>query len=143
MKPLRELTAQDLLRVPVWRYFGDADAAANVEPTPADILTENTTDVFLVRTTFHLNDGSTLVGFCSPQDASGLDYTQPVIVYGSEHVPLFYESAPQKPEPDALCRKLGRKEEDVFPLLLRAEVPVDGKFYEEIVRYVHMPDSAH
>ncbi len=141
MKPLSELSLQDLSRTPVWRFSGENDTTACIEPTSITSLTENTMEVFIVRTRFFLNDGSALSGYCSPQDGSGLDYTQPVIMCGMEHAPLFHEQHPRKPEPEALCRKLGRKEVDIFPLRLRAEVPVDGQFYETIVTHVSTPQN--
>ena len=34
-------------------------------------------------------DGTILLGYCSPEDDSGLDYTQPTIIYENKHINLF------------------------------------------------------
>ena len=138
MKPLRELTREDIVRWPVWRYLGDSDSEASVEPTELTSLTEASQETFVVRASFILNDGSSLVGYCSPSDDSGIDYVQPVIITESGHVPLFYESRPPSPEPDSSLRKLGRQSDQIFPLRYRAEVPVDGRFVEGEVSAIHV-----
>ncbi len=130
MKPLRELTLEDLARSPVWRCTGSPDSEASVERTELSALSEASPEIFVVRTSFTLSDGSSVAGYCSPADDSGLDYVQPVIITESGHAPLFYESPPLSPEPDSICRKLGRSSDQVFPIRYRAEIPVDGRFVE-------------
>ncbi len=139
MKPLRELTLEDLARSPVWRCTGGPDSEASVEPTELASLSETSREVFVVRTSFTLSDGSSVAGYCSPGDDSGLDYIQPVIITESGHAPLFYESLPPSPEPESIYRKLRRPFDHVFPLRYRAEIPVDGRFLEGEVSEIHVP----
>ena len=138
MKPLRDLTLEDLAQSPVWRYTGGPDSDALVEPTELTSLTENSREVFVVRTSFTLSDGSLAAGYSSPADDSGIDYVQPVIITESGHAPLFFESPPPAPEPESICRKLRRHPDQVFPLRYRAEIPVDGRFVEGEVSRIHI-----
>jgi len=139
MKLLKHLTLEDLSRVPVWCLAGgDDDDTYKVEPSALESLTEYDNKVFIVRTKYYLNDNSIMWGYCSPQDDSGLEYTQPVIICGNEHAPLYHEKVPIEREPGAIYRKLRKTEQEIFPLRLRAEVPVDSAFYETIIEYVHV-----
>lgn len=88
MKPLHELTLEDLARSPVWRCTGSPDSEASVERTELSALSEASPEIFVVRTSFTLSDGSSVAGYCSPTDDSGLDYVQPVIITESGHAPL-------------------------------------------------------
>ena len=141
MKSLNQLTLEDLKGAPVWRYVGESDADARVEPTELSSISEYSAGVFLVRATFTLNDGSVLGGYCSPADSSGLDYVQPVIILDGDHVPLFLESPPQDAEPETTCVRLGRPHGDIFPLHFRAEIPVDGSFVVGVVHTIQSSGS--
>lgn len=139
MKPLHDLTIDDLSHTPVWQYEGDRDSEAYVVPSDLASLTEFAQGVFIVRTTFTLNDGTSATGYCSPADDSGIDYVQPVIITRHGHVRFYYESNPPSPEPETSLRKLERSFEDVFPVHYRAEVPVDGRLVEGVVSELCLP----
>ena len=76
-KLLAEMTAEDFENSGVWEYHGDTDARATVKPSLRSELAEDDGHVYLVSTQFRLADGTTLSGFTSPTDDSGLDYVQP------------------------------------------------------------------
>jgi hypothetical protein len=144
MKALRDLTLQDLERTAVWRYYGDRDSEAEVEPTDLKEISEAWLSnaprcYYITRTSFILSDGSCYSGYSSPADDSGLDYIQPVIVLDSVHIPLFYEHSPLGPEPQTTCKKLGRLFSDIFPIRFRSEVLVDGRTVEGLVEAIHVP----
>jgi hypothetical protein len=136
VKRLGELTTQDLLQVPVWRYVGTTEAEALVEPTDLCSLSEDADGVYLVRTVFTLSDGTVAVGYCTPTDDSGLDYVQPVLLTGTGHVPLFREVPASSGEPESTCRRLAKPFDRIFPIRYRAEIPVDGHFVHGEVRTV-------
>lgn len=51
-----------------------------ISPTDAREIKEMSPKTYIVLTNFKLANRIELIGFCSPQDKSGLDYTQPVIL---------------------------------------------------------------
>ena len=86
VKRLAELTAEDLVACPVWRYEGGSGADALVAPTRRKTLSQSDDEIFLAATAFELFDSSQHSGFCFPADDSGIDYLQPVIRNGTGHV---------------------------------------------------------
>jgi hypothetical protein len=126
VKPLRDLTDDDLRRFPIWRYEGESDAVALVYPA-AD-FTEPGRHAYIARTRFLLADGSEWWGYCSPTDDSGLDYVQPVILAPGGSVWFWYDESPPEPEPARACRLLGRSPEQVFPVRFECVVPFEGRF---------------
>ena len=91
MKRLVELTVEDLVASPVWRYEGGSGAQAVVVPTKRDALSQDDDEVFLAATEFELFDSTRHFGFCFPADDSGIDYLQPVIIKGSQHVGFWFD----------------------------------------------------
>jgi hypothetical protein len=124
MKRLADLTAADLNATAVWRHSGGPDSQATVSPEPDAFLSDNGAVVFIARTEFTLNDGSTLLGYSSPADPSSLDYLSPVILLDARQIPLWDDSQNRMSD---LWRALGRREDGVFPIRWRSAVPVDGQ----------------
>jgi len=123
MKRFADLSVDDLSASPVWRYSsGDGDASAIVEPTEKAELSESESSVYVVSTTFILADGTSVPGVCSPQDASGLDYIQPVLFGVDGHVRL----STVRTDAQEVAQHLRRRTAAVFPLQFRCNVPVDG-----------------
>ena len=135
MKELQELTVEDLKRHRVWHYYStrDGDAGAKVEPSVVETLSEDDERVFLVATRFRFSDGSEQLGFCSPQDDSGLGYLQPVIVADDGHVPLWFGRPVPHEEQDAWWRRLHKLSPAGFPIVFECLVPVDGAFRRGVV----------
>jgi hypothetical protein len=129
MKRLSELTIDDLRSHTVWLFSstGEGDLNAGVQAVPLNAIAEANPDVFLVATRFWLRDGSEWLGFCSPQDSSGLDYVQPVIVTSDGHVQLWFEQMPSLDKLEAWWRRLNKPKGTVFPIQFECLVPVDGK----------------
>ncbi len=129
MKRLGELTIDDLRCHSVWLYRStkEGDVGAGVEAVELEAISEGSPDVFLVTTRFWLGDGSEWLGFCSPQDSSGLDYVQPVIVTSDGHVQLWFDQTPSRDEQEAWWRRLNKPKSAVFPIGFECLVPVDGK----------------
>jgi hypothetical protein len=99
------------------------------------VLTEAEPRVFVAATDFVFADGSTAVGFCSPSDPSGLDYTQPVVFLGDAQIPLWVEPTPSRAEVEATWRRHGKSISEVFPIGFACHVPVDGKALSGVIRF--------
>jgi hypothetical protein len=128
IKPVRDITIGDLAAVPVWQLVaGDPETEAQAEPTELREVPEDHAGRFIVVTSFVLRDGSTVIGFCSPQHDGGVECTAPVIITGGGHVPLWFDGEPSEHQLAEMFQKLMRSPEQVFPLTMRTGVPVGGK----------------
>jgi hypothetical protein len=127
VKRLVELTVEDLVASPVWRYEEGSGAEALVVPAQRESLSQADDEVFLAATHFELSDSSQHFGFCFPADDSGVDYLQPVIVSGSRQVAFWFD---RPVSPEVLWeqwRALGKEPSEIFPVTFRCLVPVDGR----------------
>ena len=136
MKPLRELTADDLRVTPVWKSLGGSDEEALVEPTSRATLAETERETFLALTEFVLNNGQKHIGFCSPVDDSGLDYVRPVIVTGQGHVSLWFDAPPANHVISEQWSRLGVPESEILPIKYECLVPVDGRTVKGTIPYI-------
>jgi hypothetical protein len=127
VKRLDDLTVDDLVASPVWRYEGGSGAEAVVAPANRESLSQMDDEIFLAATDFELSDSSRHFGFCFPADDSGIDYLQPVILTGSRHVAFWFDR-PASPEAlSSQWRALGKEPVEIFPISFRCLVPVDGR----------------
>ncbi len=127
MKRLADLSVEDLVASPVWRYEGGSGAHATVVSSKRESLSQTDDEIFLAATEFELFDSSRHFGFCFPADASGIDYLQPVILGPSGHVSFWFDG-PALPEVlSSQWRALGKEPRDIFPVTFRCLVPVDGR----------------
>ncbi len=127
VKRLVELSVEDLVASPVWRYEGGSGAKATVVPSKRESLSQSDDEIFLAATEFELFDSSRHFGFCFPADDSGIDYLQPVILGPSGHVSFWFDG-PALPEVlSSQWRTLGKQPPDIFPVTFRCLVPVDGR----------------
>jgi hypothetical protein len=127
VKRLAELSVEDLVTSPVWRYEGGSGADATVAPSKRVSLSRTDDEIFLAGTDFELFDSSRHFGFCFPADDSGIDYLQPVILSASGHVSFWFDG-PAVPEVLARqWRALGKEAREMFPVAFRCRVSVDGR----------------
>ena len=136
MKRLAELTAADLRQHPVWMYHSgpsDGDLGATVEAVERPSLSENEDGVFIAATRFVLADGSEWPGYCSPQDSSGLDYVQPVVVTEHGPNPMWFEQVLSPEEESRWWKRFGRGRDAVFPISWECLVPVDGAVVSGVI----------
>lgn len=127
VKRLAELTVEDLVANPVWRYEGGSGARALVAPTKRDSLSQMDDEIFLAATAFELFDSTPHAGFCFPADDSGIGYLQPVIVSGSRHVSFWLDTPAPPVLLESLWKALGKEPGEIFPVTFRCLVPVDGR----------------
>lgn len=143
MKRLSELMAEDLKREPVWEYHAvDGDDDALVSPSSKRELTEADEVVHIARTTFWLADGSGHVGFCSPQDDSGLDYVQPVITAVRGQVSLWFDRPADVNTLRLISERLSAVLGKIFPIHYECDVLVDGRRIHGLVPFPVVVPSA-
>jgi len=132
VKRLADLTADDLLNCPVWRYHGSNDASARVTPAPLQALTdEPRRPVFIALTEFVLANGLKHLGYSSPDDPSGLDYVQPVIILDGIHVALWCDERGEVSR--EIVVRLGLDEVEAFPIRWRCTVPVGDDIIQGVI----------
>lgn len=127
VKRLVELTVEDLVASPVWRYEGGNGSDAVVAPARRDALSQEDDEVFLAATEFQLFDSTRHFGFCFPADDSGIDYLQPVIVQDRRHVAFWFDGPAASEILSAQWKNLGKDPSEIFPVTFRCLVPVDGR----------------
>ena len=81
-------------------------------------------------TKFKLANGTKLKGFCSPQDTSGLDYTQPVIFTENGQFRFWRDDDWTTPEQEKELKKIGLNWQEVFPVEFETMVMCDNEFYK-------------
>ena len=127
VKRLGDLTAEDLVASPVWRYEGGSGADALVVPVKRPSLSQSDDEIFLAATEFELFDATRHLGFCFPADDSGIDYLQPVIVSGPRQVSFWFDQPVSQETIGEQWAALGKEPADIFPISFHCLVPVDGR----------------
>ena len=125
---LTNLTKNDLLSNQVWEHWM-VDNIEFVIPSDSKEIHENDNKGYIVLTVFNLNNGRELIGFCSPQDTSGLDYIQPIIFTDNGQVELWRDNDWNNDDKDRAFKKFGLTWKDIFPIRFKTKVKCDGEFY--------------
>lgn len=130
MEPLllNQLRKNDILKSPVWKFWYE-DGLEKIAPVDISHITENSLDVFIVLTEFTLSNQSSWIGFCSPQDSSGIDYIQPVIITEKEQISFYKDSPWTKHEKEVELLKLGYSSKEVFPIRFKTKVKCDKEYF--------------
>jgi hypothetical protein len=122
-RSIDELTVADLKTTPVWEWREQGGKEEVRATTLGSIPEADGNSVHIALTQFTLADGTTMCGFCSPGDDSGLDYIQPVIV--SEHGRWnLWEGK----------KKIPKSDKDVFPLVYECLVKCNGKNLKQTIK---------
>jgi hypothetical protein len=134
-KQVYDLSADDLLRFPVWEFALDEEGKegqdeATVRPFPLEDMLDPATGIFVVSATFELNDRSQMKGYLTPPSRSdkGLGMIQPVIVSNRGQVGFWCGILkPSSDKIDNSYRRLGKSSSvDVFPMRFASDVPLLG-----------------
>ena len=141
MKRLSELTVEDLIGSPVWRYEGGAGPEALIAPSTRQALSQTDDEIYLAATEFALADASRHMGFCFPADDSGVDYLQPVIVGRTRHVAFWFDGPVSAEELARQWAEFGREPRQIFPIAFRCLVPVDGRTVSGRIKSVESSES--
>ena len=134
-----ELTTDDLVGFPIWRFEGVNDEHAVV--FPASSFENPEKYGYIARTRFVLADGSEWWGYCSPTDDSGLDYLQPVIIAPEGVVRFWYDDVSSEAEPAHACLVLGKQPHQIFPAQFECVVAFEGQHVAGVLRRVEMPNE--
>ncbi len=117
-----ELTVADLKATPVWEWR-EQGGEEQVRATTLDSIPETDGNtVHIALTQFTLTDGTTMFGFCSPGDDSGLDYIQPVIMSEYGHWNLWEGK-----------KNIPKSDETIFPLVYECLVECEGKNLKQTI----------
>ena len=132
-KSINELTQEDLEATPVWEWKEESGSEF-VRPTTLTVLTEyfGGEPVHIAVTRFTTACGDVYLGYCSPADSEGIDYTQPVLLTAKGPFPLWQGdgiSQAQLAASSALAKDLGK----FFPMQVECLVPVNGFIYTACV----------
>ncbi|NVO20829.1 MAG: hypothetical protein HXX13_14100 [Bacteroidetes bacterium] len=128
-KALLSLTAADLVENPVWEYWIENNIEL-VRPSNLHEIREGSNIVYIVSTEFQFRNKSRAIGYCSPQDASGLDSLQPVMLIRKEHIPILQNTESDKDNRNHIFRKLGLEPTDIFPILFRTRAKCANEYFE-------------
>ena len=133
-KQVYELTLDDLSTFPVWEFALDEEGEvgqdeATVRPSEFSGALDPSGDMFIVRASFTLADGSEMQGYLTPpvQGDESLGTLQPIIV--TAHGQVGFWRGIMSPSPEHLAqsyRWLGRDAKSVFPLRFESQVEVVG-----------------
>jgi hypothetical protein len=122
IKPLADLTLDDLFETAVWR-IEDRDGVEIAVPMPAADIPSGADDLLIARSRFRLAGGATFVGYSAPGDWPGVELTLPVIIHDGRHLHLLDEHWALVPD----WLTLAPTPDKVFPVTVEPEVRVDGK----------------
>ena len=126
-KLLINLTTSDLLDTQVWEHWMEEEIEY-VRPTEKKEINEISNHDYLVSTDFVLDNGTKLTGFCTPQDRSGLDYIQPVIITDSNQVIFWKDEGWTNKEKNIELDKLGLNWDEVFPIEYKTLIKCDNNY---------------
>ena len=128
MIKLEHLREENLLENHVWKYF-IVENIEYVQKSDKMEISENSEENYIVLTEFHLNNGKKFNGYCSRQDASGIDYIQPVIFTENGQIAFYREKQWSEKEKTETCSFLGLNFAEIFPVKYKTKILCDGKFH--------------
>jgi hypothetical protein len=128
MKKLIDLTISDLIKFNVWETWIENETEY-VKPSSDKEVLENSNIGHIVLTDFKLKNNKELLGFCAPQDPSGLDYIQPVIFSEKGQVEFWRDGGWTIEDKKVAFEKLGVKGLDLFPIHFKTKVKTNNEFY--------------
>jgi hypothetical protein len=127
-KQLIDLTSSDLLDRNVWEHWTENNIEF-VRPVDKSEISEESNIGYIVLTDFTLNNRTKYLGFCSPQDTSGLDYIQPVIFTDFGQVEFWRNNDWTEDDKKKVLEKLGLDSRDIFPIVYKTRKKCDNKLY--------------
>jgi hypothetical protein len=117
-----------ILNHPVWKFWYE-DNYGMVVPAEIHEISEDLEDSYIVLTEFTTSNGLSWIGFCSPQDRSGIDYIQPIILNDRGQVQFWKDADWTEQEKETELEKLGYNSNKVFPIIYRTKVKCDNEYF--------------
>lgn len=149
-KQVYELTADDLVTSPIWKFALDEEGEegqdeATVRPYKTVGPLDPSNGMYVIRAAFTLADGSKMSGYLTPpvQGDESLGTLQPVIVTGGKQVALWFGIvAPNREQLAQIYQALDKNPARVFPLRFASEVPlVDGPISGTVPGFLYYEDD--
>ncbi|MBI5914767.1 MAG: hypothetical protein HY842_05275 [Bacteroidetes bacterium] len=131
-KRLTALTQDDLLDKRVWEHWYE-DNTEYVKQSDKEEIFEDSDIGHIVLTDFMLNNQTKHLGYCSPQDPSGIDYIQPTIFTDNGQVEFYNDIGWTSDNKRKALEKLRLDWQDVFPIVYKTRIKCDGEFYSGII----------
>jgi len=119
--PVEKLTEAMLRANPVWEFCND-DEAGETLVKPVKKLPIASSKGRLVGCELRLADGSTMFGFLGNLDLTKADRNQHLLTLSLffngliEHLARYHDIDSSDSGPASLAKKIGKKEEDIFPM---------------------------
>jgi len=132
-KDATTLREEDFAVHSVWEWQADG-FNERARPAAVTLIPEFTNGgpIYIAATEFLVASGKRYLGYCSPADPSGLDYTQPIIFTQSGPVALWSEASSVVAYSE-VAEALGLPKSEVFPLSIRCLVSTAEGEYTEVV----------
>jgi len=139
---LNQLTLEQLKQKPIWLYeseYINSEFVENIYSTDLSEITEETgiqTKPYIVYSIFTDAQGNNYEGYCSPEDPSGLDYIQPVIIFKNRHLSFYPDRPLSTSERKLFLNEFNTSEFNFFPIRCIPQVKVDGiMIYIDIISF--------
>ena len=126
---INEITISQLQTTPIWVFETRDNSDILIEPSNRTEINEGVTnppESYIVYSSFVAADGQEFLGFCSPEDPSGLDYVQPVIIHEGKYLEMFPNRSLAAVEQKAFLDALETTAEKLFPLKCLPVAKIDG-----------------
>lgn len=127
MIKLVDFREEELLENEVWKHF-IVENVEFIQNSNKTEVYENSENSYIVLTEFNLNNGQKYIGYCSPQDASGIDYIQPVIFTKKGQFAFYKDGNWSEKDKKEAFSFLGLNFTEIFPVKYETKVLCDGKF---------------
>jgi len=127
-KRLIDLTLSDLIKFNIWETWIE-NGIEYVRPSTDIEIFEDSNIGHIVLTDFTLQNKTKFIGFCSPQDPSGLDYLQPVILSDNGHVEFWKDNGWTLEDKQVIFNKLRITDKSLFPIRFETKVKCNNNYY--------------
>jgi len=132
MKPVYELTIEDIKNDPIWEFVSD-ETIENIDESFVQISPDNKIlskdKIYVVRAEFHLPSGDVLTGYVTPSETNDFGYIQPTIITQKGQVNFWCGmDKPTEITIDGNYQIIAIPKEKIFPVTFKAVIPTPGLF---------------
>jgi hypothetical protein len=128
---LSNITLDQLKMNPIWKYESkheNSELIENIFSTDLnEIIDEENNTSYIVYTIFIDSNGNKYEGFCSPEDSSGIDYVQPVIIHNNKHLYFWPNRTLNLTEKELFIHVLNESTYNPFPIKCLPQIKVNNR----------------